>query len=226
MAGRIMVIGCGGLGCAAVPILAAAGIGRLTLVDDDRIDLSNLQRQTYFTQDDIGEFKVETLACFLKRQNPEVTLDLHSRRLSFPELRDQIGQHDLVLDCSDNLKTRQQVNHAAFMEKVPLVFASATRFEGQLSIFDSNREDSPCYACLFGGKDSGQDSCSFTGVFSPLVSIMGSMQASEALKMIAGIGQPMIGRLLHYNAMNASFHSMQCDRNPACELCGQSDRMA
>lgn len=219
---RVMVIGCGGLGCAVAPVLAAAGIGTLSLVDDDRVELSNLQRQTYYTPEDIGQFKVEVMARFIHRQNCEVTVHTHTHRLSSEELHALVPHHDVILDCSDNLLTRQLVSKVAFLEKVPLVFASATRFEGQLSVFDSNDEASPCYACLFNGQDTEQDNCSFTGVFSPLVSMMGAMQTSEALKVITGIGRPAVGRLIHYNALDLGFYALHCARNPDCEVCGHS----
>lgn len=216
---KIIIVGCGGLGCTAIPILAAAGVGELTLIDDDRVDLTNLQRQTYYTPKDIGEFKVDVLARFVQSQNPEVKVNAFKRRLTFTELSSLISHYDLILDCSDNLMTRQMINHVAVQQKIPLVFASATRFEGQLSVFDVNQAGSPCYACLFDGQDTGQDNCSFTGVFAPLVNVMGSLQATEALKVIAKIGHPTVGNLLHYNALSGSFYSVACDRNPACRIC-------
>lgn len=217
---KVIMIGCGGLGCAAAPVLAAAGVGNLMLVDDDKVELSNLQRQTYYTSKDIGKLKVQAMADFIYQQNASTKVETIDSRLSMNELLTLVSTYDVILDCSDNLKTRQMIGKVAFLKKVPLVFASALRFEGQLSVFDSNREDSPCYACLFHGVETEQDSCSFTGVFTPLVNVMGTMQASEALKIIARIGQPAIGRILHYNALSFSFYMMQCDRNPYCNVCG------
>lgn len=217
---KIMIIGCGGLGCAAIPILAASGVGQLTIIDDDKVELSNLQRQTYYTSEDIDQFKVDVMARFITKQNDDVKVTVYKQRLSSGELSEIMQSHDVVLDCSDNLLTRQRVNQAAFIQKIPLVFASAIRFEGQLSVFDANDILSPCYACLFDGKDSGQDSCSFTGVFAPLVSTIGAMQASEALKIIAKIGNVATGKLLHYNALNFGFYMIDCERNPHCRVCG------
>ncbi len=219
---RVMVIGCGGLGCAAIPILAAAGIGSLMLVDNDRVELSNLQRQTYYTPDDIGKFKNHVMADFIHRQNPDITVDTVPYRLSEDELSSLIHDYDVILDCSDNLKTRQMIGRVAYSSKIPLIYASAIRFEGQLSVFDSNNDRSPCYACLFDGAETEQDRCSFTGVYAPLVNTMGAMQASEALKVISRMGQALTGRILHYNALNFSFHMLECDRNPHCNVCGCS----
>ncbi|CAI3939570.1 Molybdopterin or thiamine biosynthesis adenylyltransferase (ThiF) (PDB:1ZUD) (PUBMED:32239579) [Commensalibacter communis] len=216
---KILVIGCGGLGCAVAPLLAAAGVGYLTCVDDDKVDLSNLQRQTHYVYEDIGQFKVEVIKNFIHKQNQEVQVNIKTQRLLLNDLIILCKHHDLVIDCSDNLQTRQDINQAAFISKVPLIFGSALRFEGQLSVFDSRHPNSPCYACLFDGTDNGQDSCSFSGVFAPLVSIIGSMQASEALKVILNVGDVFMGKLLHYNALNAQFDQIYFDRNPHCKIC-------
>ncbi|CAI3943575.1 MULTISPECIES: HesA/MoeB/ThiF family protein [Commensalibacter] len=217
---KILIIGCGGLGCAVIPLLAAAGIGGLTCVDDDKVDLSNLQRQTHYIHADIGKYKAEVMKAFIQKQNQDVQVHTITQRLIVDDLILLCKQHDIVIDCSDNLQTRHNVNQAAFTSKTPLVFGSALRFEGQLSVFNSRNISSPCYACLFDGQDNGQDSCSFSGVFSPLVSVIGSMQAAEALKIILNIGDIVTGRLLHYNALNAQFYQVAFDRNPSCKICG------
>lgn len=218
---KILIIGCGGLGCAVAPLLAAAGVGQLTCVDDDKVDLSNLQRQTHYVHNDIGLFKAQAMQAFIQKQNPAVQVCAITERLELESLALLCKAHDVIIDCSDNLLTRQQVNQAAFMSKIPLVFGSAIRFEGQLSVFDAKDPISPCYACLFDGDDNGQDSCSFLGVFAPLVSIIGSMQAAEALKIILNIGDVLKGKLLHYNALNTQFYQVDFDRNPHCKICSQ-----
>ncbi|MDI2091337.1 HesA/MoeB/ThiF family protein [Commensalibacter oyaizuii] len=217
---KILIIGCGGLGCAAIPLLAAAGVGYLTCVDDDKVDLSNLQRQTHYVYADIGQYKAEVIKNFIHKQNQDVQVNVITRRLVLSDLILLCKQHDIVVDCSDNLPTRLNVNKAAFLSKTPLVFGSALRFEGQLSVFDNRDTSCPCYACLFDGVNNEQDNCSFLGVFAPLVNIIGAMQASEALKIILNTGNILTGQLLHYNAMNLQFYQIAFDRNPNCKICG------
>ena len=174
-------------------------------------------------QDQLIRYSRQILLSQIDLKGQERLLESKAIILSEDELCSLIDNYDVILDCSDNYKTRLMTNRAAFIKKVPLIFASAIRFEGQLSVFDANKPNSPCYACLFNSDDEiEQDNCSFTGVFSPLVSTVGAMQASEALKIMAGIGESAIGKLLHYNALNFSFYSIKYDRNPCCKICGNS----
>lgn len=220
----ILVIGCGGLGCTAIAFLAAAGVGTLTIVDNDKVDFSNLQRQTHYTEDNVGQFKVEAMTQYIARQNSEIKIKPLAKYVALDELIALCDKHDVVLDCSDNLATRKAVNRAAVFTKTPLVFGAAIRFEGQLSVFDSRDEKSPCYACLFDGENMLQESCTTSGVFAPLVGIIGAKQASEALKIVAGIGSLTVGSLLNYDALDLQHYPIKFARNPTCKVCGKINK--
>ena len=217
---KILVIGCGGLGCSAIPFLASAGVGKLTIADHDKIDFSNLQRQTHYTKEDIGQFKVEAMARFIFRQNNETIVTTLAKRLELDELMTLCDEHDVVLDCSDNFATRKAINKASVMTKTPLVFGAAIRFEGQLSVFDPRDEKSPCYACIFDGEDVLQETCTTSGIFAPLVGIIGARQAAEALKIVANIGILPTGTLLNYDALDLQHYPINAARNPTCKVCG------
>lgn len=218
---KVLVVGCGGLGCAAIPFLAAAGVGNLILADDDKVDLSNLPRQSHYTKQNIGQLKVEAMARFIYQQNKETAVTTVAKRLELDELLELLVDCDVVLDCSDNFATRKAINKASVMTKTPLVFGAAIRFEGQLTVFDPRLADSPCYACLFDGEDVTQDTCSSSGVFAPLVGIIGTRQAAEALKIIVGIGKLPIGTLLNYDALDLENYPVQFKRNPCCSVCAK-----
>ena len=217
---HVLIIGAGGLGSAAAPYLAAAGVGKMTLVDHDQVELTNLQRQIMHTQNSIGKTKVESGRQFLQSLNSALTINAIAAKASEDLLNTLLPEVDLVLDCTDNFATRQLVNQACFIHKIPLVSGSALKFDGQLSVFDFRKETSPCYACIFSPDERFKEvSCASMGIFSPLVGIIGSMQAAQALQVLIGFGQPLVGRMLLWNAMNTQIDEIRVARNPACKVC-------
>lgn len=218
---RVLILGLGGLGAPVAMYLAAAGVGRLLLLDDDTVELSNLQRQVIHTTQTIGMPKVSSAKQMLALLNPEVMVEEHPYRPNQEQIRDLVAQVDLVLDCSDNYRTRQVLNQTCFELKKPLVAAAAIRFDGQMSTYDARHDDSPCYACLFDPDDElGPDNCATLGVFSPLLGVMGSSQANEALKILLGIGQSLQGRLAMFNARTSTWTYLRISKNPHCKVCG------
>lgn len=221
LAAHALVIGAGGLGSPAAYYLASAGIGKITLVDNDTVDLTNLQRQILHTTDRVGQPKAESGKLTLAQINPEVHVEALAERVEGERLLELVAQATVVLDCSDNFATRHSVNRACVTNKVPLVSGAAIRFDGQISVFDPRREDTPCYACLFSPDEHFEEVlCSTMGVFAPLVGIIGTMQAAEALKLIAGIGQSLAGRLLLLDARTMEWTSIRVARNADCMVCG------
>ena len=218
-ASRVLVVGLGGLGCAAAQYLAAAGVGQLTLLDFDTVSLSNLQRQTLHSDDTIGQPKVDSARAALARINPHVQLTALNARLEDEALAAQIAAHDLVLDCTDNLAIRNQSNAACFRHKTPLVSGAAIRMEGQISVF-TYQEDEPCYRCLSRLFGENALTCVEAGVMAPLVGTIGSLQAMEAIKLLARYGSPATGKIVMYDAMRCQFREMRLPRNPHCEVCG------
>jgi len=217
---HVLVIGAGGLGSAAAPYLAAAGVGKITLIDHDQVELTNLQRQIMHTQNSIGKTKVESGRQFLQSLNSALTINAIAAKASEDLLNTLLPEVDLVLDCTDNFATRQLINQACFIHKIPLVSGSALKFDGQLSVFDFRKETSPCYACIFSPDERFKEvSCASMGIFSPLVGIIGSMQAAQALQVLIGFGQPLVGRMLLWNAMNTQIDEIRVARNPACKVC-------
>ncbi|MFQ5659227.1 MAG: ThiF family adenylyltransferase [Gammaproteobacteria bacterium] len=218
----VLIIGLGGLGSAASIYLTSAGVGHLILVDFDKVDLSNLQRQILHMNTDIGRLKVESARDHLSALNPDVKLTLFTHALQQDELIQQVKAADIVIDASDNFQTRFAINEACVKTKTPLVSAAAIRFEAQISVFDPNRENSPCYRCLYGANATEDESCTANGVMAPLLGIVGSIQAAEAMKLIMGIGQPLIGRLLLLDVMSMEWHSAKLPRDPRCPVCGNA----
>lgn len=216
----VLVVGCGGLGAAALPFLAAAGVGRLIIADDDTIDDTNLQRQTAFCEADIGQSKAEVLQGRLNALNSRTQISALNERLSEARLLELVQSVDLVLDCCDNFATRQAVNRACVAARTPLVSGAAVRFEGQIAVYRPDLPDTPCYACLFDGESANDGACAVFGVFSPLVGIIGTTQAAEALKLLMGIGANASGRLLLYDALANEWQRLAFDKNPACRVCG------
>ncbi len=216
----VLVIGCGGLGAAALPFLAAAGVGRLIIADDDTIDDTNLQRQTAFCEADIGQSKAEVLQGRLNALNSRTQISALNERLSEARLLELVQSVDLVLDCCDNFATRQAVNRACVAARTPLVSGAAVRFEGQIAVYRPDLPDTPCYACLFDGESANDGACAVFGVFSPLVGIIGTTQAAEALKLLMGIGANASGELLLYDALANEWQRLAFDKNPACRVCG------
>lgn len=219
-ASRVLVVGLGGLGCAATPYLASAGIGHLTLLDFDTVSLSNLQRQILHSDTRIGLPKVESARPLLSAINPHCQLESINAQLDDTQFSTLIAHHDAVLDCTDNVNTREQINRGCFQHKVPLISGAAIRMEGQLCVF-TWQPGEPCYRCisrLFGDQSL---SCVEAGVMAPLVGVVGAMQAMETLKVLATFGQPASARLLMYDAMSTEFRSMKVAQDAYCEVCGQ-----
>jgi len=218
---HVLIIGMGGLGSPAAIYLTAAGIGTLTLVDFDKVELSNLQRQIVHHNDDIGKAKVDSAKLNLLRINPDVQITTIDIRPDHQALEKLVQQADVVLDASDNYDTRFAINRTCVAHRVPLVSGAAIRFEGQISVFDKRRHDSPCYNCLYPVSGDEEETCSENGILAPVVGIIGSIQALEAIKIICGIGETLVGRLLILDALSMSWRSMQLKRDPACPVCGK-----
>jgi len=219
-AGAVLVVGAGGLGCPAALYLGAAGVGRLVIADGDVVDLTNLQRQIGHATTSIGENKAQSLRRSVLAVNPEIEVAAIARALAGTELNEAIEKADLVVDASDNFATRHAVNRACVALRKPLVSGSAIGFSGQLAVFDSRRDDSPCYHCLFPDNVSEPPlRCAEAGVFSPLVGIIGAMQAMEALKCLAGAGEPLVGKLLLWDGLRSEARSLRVPRDPGCAVC-------
>ncbi len=218
-AARTLVIGAGGLGSPAAFYLASAGVHSITLVDGDAVDLTNLQRQILHTTERVGAPKAESGRATLRAINPEVDVVPVARRVDASALDALVAAASIVLDCSDNFETRHAINRACVRHRKPLVSGAAIRFDGQIAVFDLRDRASPCYACLFPPGDSEDELCSVMGVFAPLTGIIGSMQAAEALKLAAGVGEPIQGQLLMLDALAMRWHSVRVTRDPMCPVC-------
>ena len=216
----MLVIGAGGLGSPAAFYLASAGVARITLVDGDTVDLTNLQRQILHTTDRIGTPKATSGQAALAAINADVQVVPVARRADQDALADLVRTATVVLDCSDNFATRHALNRACVTHRKPLVSGAAIRFDGQVAVFDLRHDASPCYACLFPPGDGEDELCAVMGVFAPLTGIIGTTQAAEALKLAAGIGESLEGRLLMLDALSMRWHSVRVKRDPACPVCG------
>lgn len=220
LAATALVIGCGGLGSAALPYLAAAGIGRLLIADHDTVSDTNLQRQVVFTEADLGRPKAEAAAERLYALNSRINVRALNECLSENRLLELADEADIVLDCSDNFATRQAVNKACVATATPLVSGAAVRFSGQLALFRPDLPDSPCYACLFEGEEADDGACALFGVLSPLVGVVGASQAVLALNTLMGIGHVSHCQLSVYDALDGSWQRFALAKNPACPVCG------
>lgn len=221
-AAKVLVIGAGGLASNCAPYLVAAGVHTLSIADDDMVDLTNLQRQIMHTMDSIGLPKVDSAKRMLARINPNTNIQTFQQRADATFLDKQLPAHDIVVDCSDNFKTRHLVNRKCVEYRKPLVFGAAIKFDGQYSVFDTRRSESPCYACIFPEEDSFEEvSCSSMGVFATLIGIIGSLQAAQTLQVIANIGTPMIGRLGLWDALHSENQIIQVARHLNCPVCSQ-----
>lgn len=221
LAAHALVIGAGGLGSPVALYLGGAGVGRITLVDPDTVDLTNLQRQIAHSQDRIGQPKVASAAAAVHALNPGAQLDTLVQRADATLLDRWVPQADVVLDCSDNFATRQLVNAACVRHGRPLVSGAAIGFDGQVSVYDCRQPDAPCYACLFPPDAPPEEvRCATMGVFSPLVGIIGATQAAEALKLLAGVGTSLAGRLQMLDARRMRWDEIRIPRQPACPVCG------
>jgi adenylyltransferase/sulfurtransferase len=218
---RALVIGTGGLGSPVALYLAASGVGQLTLCDPDVVDLTNLQRQIIHRTDAIGQAKVVSARDTLAGINPGTRVEVVQERVSGDQLEALVRAADIVLDCCDNFATRHAVNRACVKHGRPLVSGAGIRFDGQVAVFDPRDAESPCYHCLFPeAGDLEEMRCAVMGVFAPLVGIIGAVQAAEALKVLAGIGESLEGRLLMLDAMAMQWRSVRVRRDPACSVCG------
>lgn len=222
-AAAVLIIGAGGLGCPAALYLASSGVGHIVICDDDIVEISNLQRQIAHGTADINKLKVESLKESLLLLNPGVKVTVLKQRLTVDEYDKWISQVDVVLDCSDNIDTRFQVNAHCVKNKKPLVSGAAIRAEGQLAVFDNRRVDAPCYCCLYGNSTERETlNCSESGVLAPLVGVIGSMQALEAIKLIAEYGEPSTGKLLIIDIKYGDWRQLKLTKNPTCAVCSVS----
>lgn len=221
LAAHVLIVGVGGLGCPAALYLAASGIGTLSIADGDKVELTNLQRQIAHTTQAIGRNKAASAQNTLKNLNPEVTVNAIERRLTASELMSQVSKVDIVVDASDNFVTRHAVNRACVAHKKPLVSGAALRFDGQISVFDLRVPQNPCYACLFPESEVTEETrCADSGVFSPLVGIVGAMQAAETLRCLLNIGETLNGRLLLIEALTMNCRVLKLTKDPRCTVCG------
>jgi len=218
---RALVVGAGGLGSSALLYLASSGVGRITVADGDVVDLTNLQRQIVHRVGAVGVNKAVSAAATLATINPEIVVEALQERLSPERLRALARDCDVVLDCSDNFATRHAISEACVRAKVPLVSGAGVRFDGQVAVFDHRSPDSACYHCLFPADAHGEEErCATMGVFAPLVGVIGTLQAMEAIKLLAGVGETLAGRLLLFDARAVRWHEVRLTRDPHCTVCG------
>lgn len=217
-----LVIGAGGLGSPVALYLGSAGVGHITLVDDDTVDLTNLQRQIAHTLHSVGQPKTHSARAAIAAINPEVRVTPVVARADVALLDTLVASADVVLDCCDNFATRHAINAACVKHRKPLVSGAAIRFDGQISVYDPRSESSPCYACVFPPDVTFEETrCATMGVFAPLVGIIGSMQAAEALKLLCGAGTSLAGRLMMLDGLAMEWNEVRLPRNPSCTVCGR-----
>jgi len=223
LAAHALVIGAGGLGSPAAMYLAAGGTGRITLADGDSVDLTNLQRQILHTTVAVGRAKAYSGKDTLAQLNPQVEVSAIPERLEGERLAQLVASADVVLDCSDNFATRHAVNRACVKYRKPLVSGASVRFDGQVSVFDLRLDEAPCYNCLFPEDTEPEEMrCAVMGVFAPLTGIIGTVQAAEALKLLAGTGESLNGRLLLLDCLRMEWRSVKLSKDPACKVCAAS----
>lgn len=227
LAARALVVGAGGLGSAALMYLASSGVGRITVCDGDRVELTNLQRQIVHRFDSVGQPKVASAASTLSALNPDIRVEALEERAGPERLMALVRGADVVLDCSDNFATRHAINRACVAASRPLVSGAGIRFDGQIAVFDMRRADAPCYHCLFAeDAQSAEERCATMGVFAPLVGIIGTFQALEAIKLLASIGETLSGRLMLFDALASRWHEVRLARDPHCRVCGAAREAA
>jgi adenylyltransferase/sulfurtransferase len=219
LAAKVLIVGAGGLGSPAAMYLAAAGIGSITIYDDDVVDLSNLQRQIAHHTSDIGTDKVISTRQTLKNLNPDIDVRAVKQRLTGEQLDLEVIKADVVLDCSDNFLTRFAINNACVKHQTALVSGAAIRFEGQVSVFTPGFNNSPCYNCLYNSDGEELQNCATNGVIAPITGIVGSIQALEAMKLIMDIGETLTGRLLLLDGLTMEWNTMKLKKNPNCPTC-------
>ena len=215
-----LIVGAGGLGSPTALYLASAGVGHITLIDHDVVDVSNLQRQIAHTQDRVGQLKVESLKKAMTQINPEVQVECIAQRADFVLLNQHVAMADVVLDCTDNFETRHAINLACVQHIKPLVSGSALRMDGQVAVYDIRQNHAPCYACVFPPTQQFEETrCATMGVLAPLVGIIGSLQATEALKILSGMGASTVGQLILFNAKFMEWQTLQTHRHAHCPVC-------
>jgi thiazole biosynthesis adenylyltransferase ThiF len=219
LAAKVLIVGAGGLGSPAAIYLAAAGVGTLTIYDNDVVDLSNLQRQIAHHTGDIGTDKVISTRQTLNQLNVDVQVRAVKQRLEGELLELEVTQADLVLDCSDNFSTRFAINHVCVKHQTPLISGAAIRFEGQVTVFTPGKNNSPCYNCLYNSDGEELQNCATNGVIAPITGIVGSIQALEAMKLIMNIGATLTGRLLLLDGLTMEWNTMNLRKNPNCPTC-------
>ena len=221
LAARALVIGAGGLGSSALLYLASSGIGHITICDGDTVDLTNLQRQVVHREDAVGRPKAASAAQTLRSLNSGIVVEVLEERAGPERLVQLVRGADVVLDCSDNFATRHAINRACVAARKPLVSGAGIRFDGQVAVFDLRHGDAPCYNCLFAEDAEAEDvRCAVMGVFAPLVGIVGTIQAMEAIKLVAGVGETLAGRLLLFDALASKWHEVRLARDLHCRVCG------
>ena len=216
---KILLVGLGGLGSPISIYLAAAGVGELTIVDFDKVDLSNLQRQILHKTSDINRLKIDSAKEHLLELNPNININSISKKLSEKDLLDEVKKSNIIIDASDNFDTRFSLNKISVKSKTPLVSGAAIHFEGQVTVFNPSKKSSPCYRCLYSENISTEESCAANGVFAPLLGIVGSIQANEALKLILNLGESIEGKLLLIDALNMEFNEVFLKKDPSCPVC-------
>ena len=216
---KILLIGLGGLGSPISIYLAAAGVGELTIVDFDKVDLSNLQRQILHKTSDISRPKIDSAKEYLLELNPNINIHSIGKKLSEKDLLSEAKKSNIIIDASDNFDTRFSLNKISVKSKTPLVSGAAIRFEGQVTVFNPSQKSSPCYRCLYNEDVSTEESCAANGVFAPLLGIVGSIQANEALKLILNLGESIQGKLLLVDALNMEFNEAILTKDPSCPVC-------
>ena len=220
LAAHALVVGAGGLGSPVALYLGSAGVGHLTIADHDHVDATNLQRQIAHNLQRLGQPKAESARQAIAEINPDVRVTALNERLSADRLLALVAQADVVLDCSDNFETRQAVNAACVAQRKPLVSGAAIRFDGQVSVYDTRQPDAPCYACVFPpGQAPEEVRCATMGVLAPLVGIIGSVQAAEAIKLLSGMGSRLSGRLLMLDGRDMAWSDVRLPRDPHCPVC-------
>lgn len=223
LSSHVVVIGAGGLGSAAAPYLAAAGVGKITLIDHDVVDLTNLQRQIMHRQNSIGMPKVSSAKKMLQELNPNLNVLALEQKVTAELLDELLPNTTVVLDCTDNFTSRHLINAACVKHKTPLVSGAAIRFDGQLTVIDPRQKGTPCYACLFPqDQEFNEVQCSTMGVFSPLVGIIGAMQSAQALQVITGVGQTLCGKLLLWDARSTQIDTIELHQRDNCEVCSNN----
>ena len=221
---HVLVMGLGGLGSPVAMYLAAAGVGEMTLVDFDTVELSNLQRQIIHTTDSLGQSKVESAASTIKKLNPDVVIHTINPQLDEADLVKRLAGIDLLVDATDNFATRFMINRACYSSRTPLVSGAAIRMEGQVSVFNFQDNDSPCYRCLYDEQGEEDTSCSENGVMAPMVGIIGSIQAMESIKLLTGYGETLTGKLLISDAIYQDWRRMTFKKDPHCPVCGNTEK--